>query len=415
MTDHDRRIRDLEVAIDRYVTERRITRRQLLDAAAKLGTVGALAPIVAACAAAASPEPSTAASPSPSAAAAASSALPSGSATPSATPEPTPVPTPEKDLYVYNWDGYIGENTVADFEKKYGIKVKYDKFPDADTQIAKIRSDGKGGGYDVTYPASTEIPSLVADGVVATLDQSLIPNLKNLAPEWANPGYDANNAHSVPNYWWTTGFTWDPARIKGDQTDWTSLWDPQTKGHLGMLDDQREVFAVAAFRLGLSPNTTSEADLDQMLNLLEQQKPFVRKYTEDDIGDVTSGQLWISHAWSGDWYQMIADKPNLKYIVPATGAVRGNDTLVVLSGAPHPIAAHLWIDFNLDAQVSAANSNYIGYMGPNKAAQQFIDPSILNDPQLNPPADVQAKLVELAYLAPADLDKYTSRWNKLRA
>jgi putrescine transport system substrate-binding protein len=89
--------------------------------------------------------------------------------------------------------------------------------------------------------------------------------------------------------------------------------------------------------------------------------------------------------------------------------------MVVLSGAPHPIAAQLWLNFNLDAQVSAANTNYIGYMGPNAAAEQYIDPTITGDTRLNPPADVLAKLVELAYLAPADLDKYTQRWNALRA
>ena len=89
--------------------------------------------------------------------------------------------------------------------------------------------------------------------------------------------------------------------------------------------------------------------------------------------------------------------------------------MVVLSGAPHPIAAQLWLNFNLDAQVSAANTNYIGYMGPNAAAQEFIDPTIKNDPRLNPPKAVLDKLVELLYLAPADLDKYTQRWNALRA
>jgi spermidine/putrescine-binding protein len=182
-----------------------------------------------------------------------------------------------------------------------------------------------------------------------------------------------------------------------------------------MLDDQREVFAVAGFKLGLDPNTTSESDLDQMLALLEQQKPLLRKYTDDDIGDMTSGNLWMSHAWSGDWYQMIADKPKIQYVVPQPGAVRGNDTIVILSGAKHPIAAHLWLNFNLDANVSAENTNYIGYMGPNAAAEQLIDPAITGDPRLNPPADILAKLVELAYLAPADLDKYTQRWNALRA
>jgi len=401
---------DLERAVVRYLAQERLTRRQLLHRISVVGATIALAPIIAACG---TSEASASAAP-PSVG---PSAVPSASeaeATATATPEPTPPPSPEGELFVYNWDAYIGEETQQKFEQQYGVKVTYDKFPDEDTQLTKIRSDGKGGGYDITYPASTRIPGLVQDGVIQALDMSLIPNRVNLGPEWANPGYDSGNANSMPYMWWTTGFAWDGDKIKDKLTDWDALWDERFKGHLAMLDDIREVFAVAAFRLGFSPNTTSDSELDQMLQLLEQQKPLLRKYTADDIGDLTSGQLWITHAWSGDWGQMLTDKPNTQYVVPESGAVRGSDTMVVLSGAPHPIAANLWINFNLDANISAGNTATTYYMGPNAAALPLIDPAISGDPRINPAKATLDKLVELLELGP-DLDKYTQRWNALKA
>jgi spermidine/putrescine transport system substrate-binding protein len=410
--DHDGSKADLERELVRYMVERRITRRQLLERIGAIGAAAALAPIVAACTGngGASGAPSVAASVPPASAPAASA-----SATTEPSVEPTPAPSPEAELFIYNWDGYIGETTQADFEAKYGIKVTYDKFPDASTQITKIRSDGAGGGYDLTYPASTDIAPLARDGVIAALDLSLIPNIKNLGPTWQDPGYDPGNQHSIPNYWWTTGIAWDPAKVKEDITSWAALWDEQYKGKLGMLSDQQEVFAAGGFRLSLPPNTTSDADLDAILAMLETQRPLLRKYTEDDIGDFTSGQLWMTQAWSGDWVQMTYENENAKYVIPSEGAIRGSDTMVVLSGAKHPIAAHLWIDYNLDAQVSAANSNYIGYMGPNAAAQAFIDPAILENPNLNPDTGVYDDLVELITLEGADLDKYTRRWLELTA
>jgi spermidine/putrescine-binding protein len=400
---------DLERELYRYMLERRMTRRMLLEQIAKVGAFAALAPIIAACAG-----PAASASASPSAAAPSSAPTPS-TASATATPEPTPVPSPESELFIYNWDGYIGETTQKDFEDKYGIRVKYDKFPDASTQITKIRSDGAGGGYDLTYPASTDVGPLARDGVIRAIDQSLIPNLKNLGPTWVDPAYDPGNKNSVPNYWWTTGIAWDPAKVKEDITSWAALWDEKYKGKLGMLSDQQEVFAAGGFRLGYPPNTTDDAQLDAILDLLKTQKPLLRRYTEDDIGDFTSGQLWMTQAWSGDWVQMTYEKENAKYVIPSEGAIRGSDTMVVLSGAKHPIAAHLWIDFNLDAKVSAANSNYIGYMGPNAAAQEFIDPAILSNANLNPDAGVYADLAELVTLEGADLDKYTQRWLELTA
>ncbi len=409
---HDGSGIDLERELAHHMAEHRISRRMLLEQIAKVGAFAALAPIIAACAggaASASPSAATTAAPSSTAPSASTAAVAT------ATPEPTPVPSPESDLFIYNWDGYIGENTVKDFEAKYGIKVKYDKFPDASTQITKIRSDGKGGGYDLTYPGSTDVAPLARDGVVAALDLSLIPNIKNLGPTWQDPGYDPGNKFSVPNYWWTTGIAWNPKKVKGDITSWANLWDEAYKGKLGMLSDQQEVFSAGGFRLGYKPNTTDDAELDAILALLKTQKPLLRDYTEDDIGDFIGGQLWMTQAWSGDWVQMTYDDAtkDARYVIPSEGAIRGSDVMVVLSGAQHPIAAHLWIDFNLDAEVSAGNSNYIGYMGPNLAAQQFIDPTILANPNLNPDKGVYDALAELVSLEGADLDKYTKRWLEL--
>jgi spermidine/putrescine transport system substrate-binding protein len=399
---------DLELAFYHALAERRISRRQLLETAAKVGPLAALGPILAACGVSASQQPSAA---PPSVAPPASAPA---SVAPSPTAAPTPIPSPESEVIIYNWDAYIGETTVAEFEKKYNIKVHYEKFPDAATMIAKIRIDGKGGGYDVAYPTSVEVPGLLKDGIIQPLIPDLITNAKNLGPQWQNPLYDPNNLNSMPYMWWSTGFCWDGAKIKDDLTSWESLWNEAYKGKLAMLDDSREVFAAAAFRLGLDPNTTNVEDLDKMLALLEQQKPLVRTYTTDHINAMINAQVIISHCWSGDVYQMYDDVPEVKYVIPSEGAVRGSDTMVVTSGAPHPIAANLWINFNLDAQISAANTNYIGYMGPNTAAMEFISPDILGDPNVNPDIALLDKLVELLQLG-LDEDKYTERWNALKA
>ena len=395
---------DLERALARYLSDRRMTRRQLLERMAAVGATTALAPILAACGAAASPSPTPASAAPPA----------SGSSGPSATPPPTPVPTPETELFVYNWDAYIGDKTVSKFEDKYGIKVRYDKFPDAATQITKLRSDGKGGGYDIAYPTSVEVPGLLRDGVIQPLILDLIPNATNLGEKWQDPGYDPGNKNSMPYMWWTTGFAWDGDKIKEELDSWETLWNPAYKQKMAMLEDNREVFAVAAFRLGLNPNSTSDADIAAMAQLLEQQKPLLRDYTEDDIGSMNSGDVILCHAWSGDVWQMAEDVPNVKYVIPKEGAVRGSDTMVVTSGAPHPIAANLWINFNLDAQISGENTNVTGYMGPNAAATQFISKEILEDPNVNPDLALLDKLVELLQLG-VDEGKYTDAWNALKA
>jgi len=398
-----------EDELARLLAARRLSRRELLHRAAILGAGLTLAPIAAACTAGASPTP-VPATPTP----APATTAPTGAATapPTPVPSPTPVPTPEAELNVYNWDYYIGENTVSSFQDKYGIKVTYDRFPDYETMTAKISTGNSG--FDVTFPTGLDVPGFLARGLVQPLDLSLIPNKVNLGADWQNPAYDPGNAHSMPYMWWTTGFAYDTEKITDDLTSWAALWDERWKKKMAMLDDYRETFAVALMRLGYSVNTTSDAELDEALALLQKQNPLLRMYTSDDVGELKAGNVWLSHAWSGSAYAASQDRPSLRYVIPTEGGVRGSDTMVVLANAPHPIAAHLFINHMLDAEVSAANTNYIGYMGPNEAAKAFIDPSILANPTVNPDKAAIDRLVEEVDLG-ADLEKYSSRFVTLKS
>jgi spermidine/putrescine transport system substrate-binding protein len=412
MTDPQRTSRpDVEAALERYLAEQRISRRELLERISVLGAVVALAPIVAACSGGgASAAPSVA---SPSAAPATSA--PSASAAPTPTPAPTPVPSPEAELVVYNWLDYIGEDVIPSFQEKYPVKVKYELFDDIEVAYAKLGQDGSG--YDISFPTSVDIPRFRAAGTLLKLEKSLIPNIVNLGPEWANPGYDPGNEYSVPYMWWTTGIAYDTTKIKETLTSSKALWDPKYKGHISMMDDYAETFGLALKQLGHSVNTTDTAQLDAALALLKQAKPLLRTYTNDTVTTMVGGDVWVGMIWGSDLYQIQAELENENhvYYIPEEGSVRGSDTAVIYSGTKHPIAAHLFLDHLLDAKVSASNTNFIGYMGPNEAARQYIDAEILADPAVNPDKAILDKLEELLDLPNAVDEEYLSRWQALKA
>ena len=395
---------DLEEALVRYLVRERLTRRDLLERISRFGAAAALAPVIAACTTGgASTAPSLAPTSAPTAAPASEGV---------ASAEPTPVPEPEAELFVYNWTDYIGEDTIPSFEEKYGVKVTYDFFSNTDEAYAKLGSDG--GGYDVSFPISVDIPAFREKGALLQLDKSLIPNIGNLGTEWADPGYDPGNAFSVPYMWWTTGVAYDTTRVTDSPTSSKALWDERYAQHISMLDDVQETFATALIQLGYSANTTNTAEMDEALALLQVQKPLVRVYSTDTITTMSSGDVWIGQIWGADLYQINQENENVVYYIPEEGGIKGSDTIAVFSGAKHPIAAHLFINHLLDAEVSAANTNYIGYMGPNAAAKAFIDPAILADPTVNPDASVVAKLQELLDLGQDVRDEYLSRWQILR-
>ena len=234
--------------------------------------------------------------------------------------------------------------------------------------MTKLRSDGKGGGYDVELSGLDRRP--VADQRRRRPEARQEPDPERRRTS-ARSGRTRPTTRATRTRSRTTG---GPPASPGTRRkvpgNLTTLGRPVRPGLEGPHRHARRPARGVRGR-GLQARARSEHDRRRRSSTRcstcsSSRSRSLRKYTDDDIGDMTSGHLWISHAWSGDWYQMIADKPTIKYVIPTDGAVRGNDTMVVLSGAPHPIAAQLWINFNLDPQVSAGEHELHRLHGPER-------------------------------------------------
>ena len=65
-------------------------------------------------------------------------------------------------LRIYNWSEYVDPETVADFEKKNGIKVTYDVYDSDETLESKVLT-GKSG-YDIVGPSNTFVGRQIKAG-----------------------------------------------------------------------------------------------------------------------------------------------------------------------------------------------------------------------------------------------------------
>ena len=86
----------------------------------------------------------------------------------------------EKILNIYNWSDYIAEDTIRNFEKETGIKVRYDNFDNNEIVHAKLVA-GKTG-YDIVIPSSNWAKLQADGGLLRKLDKAQLPNLRNLDP-----------------------------------------------------------------------------------------------------------------------------------------------------------------------------------------------------------------------------------------
>ena len=84
----------------------------------------------------------------------------------------------DRVLKVTNWEEYIGEETIANFEAEYGIHVIYDGYDSAETIDAKLLAGSSG--YDVVSHSGSMVARLIKAGIVAPLDKSKLDNIKNM-------------------------------------------------------------------------------------------------------------------------------------------------------------------------------------------------------------------------------------------
>jgi putrescine transport system substrate-binding protein len=86
------------------------------------------------------------------------------------------------------------------------------------------------------------------------------------------------------------------------------------------------------------------------------------------------------------------DGITIGYAIPKEGAQLWFDDLAIPNDAPDGVEAHALINYLLDPEVAAKNTNFISYANGNLASQKFIDKSILNDRTIYPDAATMAKL-----------------------
>jgi spermidine/putrescine transport system substrate-binding protein len=317
----------------------------------------------------------------------------------------------EPKLNFYNWTDYIGDDTLSGFTEASGIEVTYDNFSTNDEMEAKIASGA--AGYDLVVPSDNFLRRFLRSGLLSPLDHDLLPNLGNLERRFAEADYDPGNRYSVPWAWGTTGLAYSASQL-GEVTGFSAYDLAAAQGRATILDEARDGLAVGLLKLGHDPNTTDEGQLAEAVTVLLELKKRLGQITSDVIEPLTSGQVPLAQAYSGDAFQARDTNPDVAYAIPAEGGLSYVDLLCVPKDAPHAENAHRFINHILEPQVGAALANAIRYGSPNEAAKQFIEPELLDDPLVYPPAEQLAKLPFTKDLG-ADVEaRYADAWTRVK-
>ncbi len=326
------------------------------------------------------------------------------------------VASEENVLNIYNWSDYIGDDTIANFEKETGIKVRYDTFDSNETLHAKMVA-GKTG-YDIVVPSSNWAKIQGEGGLLTKLDKSKITTYGNLDPFVMKnlATMDPGNQYIVPWMWGITTVGINADKLKAalgnlpmPDNAWDLIFKPEyiSKAKscgVSMLDSGDEIFPAALRYLGKPPYSRSPADYKEAAKLLESIRPYVTLFSSSGyINDLASGSLCLSLGWNGDMSISKArakeakNGVNIQVLLPKTGAILFFDTMAIPVDAPHVENAYKWMSYIYRPDVNAGLVNKVFYSNPVPSAAKFIKPEVLAD------KTVFMKPEDLARMVPPDM------------
>ena len=321
----------------------------------------------------------------------------------------------EAKLNFYNWDTYIGETTLDDFEDATGIKVTMDLFADNDELFAKLKEGNPG--YDLIVPTNDYAERMIQAGMIVPLDHSLLPNFKNLDPAFQDATFDPGRKYTMPYMWGTIGIGYRKSKVAEEPRSWKTVFDSdQYSGRLALLSEATTMIGLALKYLGYSYNSTDPAELAAAEALLIKQKKHIKVFAEDNGQDLLlAEEVDICVEWNGDMLQVIAEDDDLAYVVPDEGGYLWQDTIAIPTGAPHPMNAHSFINYLMDAEVAASIAEFIQFGTPNAAGRALTSPEYRDNPAIFPSAEVLAKSEGALYLGEERVRMLNDAWTRILA
>ena len=335
-------------------------------------------------------------------------------------------------LNVYNWSDYIAKDTIPNFQKETGTRVKYDNYDSDDTLQAKLLAGSSG--YDIVVPSSNYMAKQIQAGVYQKLDKSQIPNLKNLNPTLMKmiADTDPGNQYGVPWAYGIDGIAYNEQAVKkalGDNApvdSWALVLDPQYLSKLkgcgvSFLDQPADVFAATLQYLHKDPNSTNPADYQAAFEVLKKVRPYITQFNSSGyINDLANNDVCVAVAYSGDVgiarrrAQEAKQSYTIRFSNVKEGGVLWFDMMAVPKDAPHPEAAMKWINYIEDPKVNAQITNEVFYPTANEAAHQYVTPAVAQDASVYPSEDVLKKMTLLKSL-PVEILRLENRlWSQLK-
>ncbi|MDO6589753.1 spermidine/putrescine ABC transporter substrate-binding protein [Loktanella sp. D2R18] len=318
----------------------------------------------------------------------------------------------EGELFLYNWTDYTAPDLIEKFEAETGISVTLDTYDSNETLLAKLQSGATG--YDIVVPSHNFVQIFVSEGLLQEISASELTGYENISADFASPSWDEGNVYTIPWQWGTTSFTVNTDVFGGDINTYDILFQPpaELEGKIGMFRSADEVISMAQLSLGLGLCSEDPNEMQQVLDLLLAQKDDVKTYSSDGILErLASGDVAVHQNWNGYSIRAREENPAMQYAFPKEGVITWADNIAVPVGAPNYDNAIKFVEFLMQPENIAIQSNFAGYSNGITGSADLMNDDLKAAGELSPPEGTP--LVFSQTCSPAAVELQNRVWTAL--
>lgn len=289
-----------------------------------------------------------------------------------------------KRLRLITWADYAPADVVAQFKQETGIQVEV-TLSNNEEIISKLRATG-GAGYDLAQPSQDRITGVQRDfGIYKPIDLSKV-TLEKFRPELlditrSNATLDGK-LYALPFVWGTDDLVVNTKVTK--LADYTELCRADLKGK-STLRLRRPTLMAFAFASGKDPfalyNDTKaySALMDSVGQTLAACKANVRFFYDNKdqlLNAMRSGEVVAAMAWDTEGWRLNRENPDVKVIVPRSGALGWMDTYALPARGRNDAAAYAWINFTMRPDIAARITKSVGNWTAARGTEALVDPTL---------------------------------------
>lgn len=238
----------------------------------------------------------------------------------------------KKELNILAFPQIIDKEYLAEFEKKMGVQVNITYFESSEDLLTKLHNT-TDHGYDLFMISDFFLPELIRCNFIKPIDTKKLRFFNDVYPALLGHTFDPLNKYSIPCFWSVYGIGFDASLIAqhGLSVDWSLLflYRPYI-GSVGMLEDVREIFALAGYYLFGTTGPLNHDQMAQATQLLMNQKKWVAVYTDMRSEYLLAGNtVTVGLTTHSDFAKVAKHYSKLQFEVPAEGSFVKIDSYVM--------------------------------------------------------------------------------------